>query len=97
MHTMLTTVLLIVFGLVFRSLAEVMLVADIRCHTKVFRGIHASSPNHCAIISMILFGGLGLLVKYLPVFEILPLRLYSAVVAIVGLILLSALPGGFAQ
>lgn len=89
MHTMLTTVLLIVFGLVFRSLAEVMLVAVTSAVIRKYSGgIHASSPNHCAIISMILFGGLGLLVKYLPVFEI-PLftAVFQAVVAIVGLIL----------
>ncbi|MGI6537140.1 MAG: accessory gene regulator ArgB-like protein [Caldicoprobacterales bacterium] len=69
LHTMLTTILLILFGFIAGSLAEVLLIGFTSAAVRKYAGgMHANSPTHCALISLILFGGMTLLVKFMPVF-----------------------------
>ena len=88
-HTLFTTILLVAFGLLTGSLIEVLLIALTSASIRKYSGgIHADSLNHCAIVSVILFGGLSQIIKYVPVFtDPWVVILYQSVVGIAALIL----------
>jgi len=93
LHTMMTTVLLVLFGLLFGLLLEVLLIALTSAAIRKYSGgMHANSPNHCAIISLLLFGGLSLAVKYIPLFtQFVAVLVFQAIVLFSALILFAAL------
>jgi len=93
LHTMMTTVLLVLFGLIFGLLLEVLLIALTSAAIRKYSGgMHASSPNHCAVISLLLFGGLSLAVKYIPLFTYpVAVLIYQAVILTTALVLFSIL------
>ncbi len=56
--------MLIVFGLLFNSLLEILLISIIAALLRQFTGgVHASSPGRCSTITVITFGVLSLFVK----------------------------------
>lgn len=87
LHTLLATVMLILFGVLFEVLIEIMVISITAALLRRFSGgAHASSPGRCSAITLISFGLLSLVIKYIqpvPVFIIvyqlitLPFIIYS--------------------
>jgi len=64
-HTLWSTILLIIFGLVFNSLIEILLISITAALLRQLSGgVHASSPGRCSTITVITFGILSLFVRY---------------------------------
>ncbi len=64
-QTILITIMVAIFGVVFNVLIESMVILFIASLLrKSSGGAHATSPMNCAIISVIIFGGLALIVKH---------------------------------
>lgn len=67
-QTMLTISFITLFGIIFNVLIEVLIISFVASILKKSSGgAHASSPMSCAIISVIIFGGFGLIVNNLIV------------------------------
>jgi accessory gene regulator B len=72
-QTILSIIMVAVFGIIFDVLVEALIISFASSILrKSSGGAHASSPMNCGIISVIIFGGLALLVKH----YILVLHLY---------------------
>lgn len=70
LHTSLSTILLILFGILTKSLLEILVISLTSALLRQYSGgAHATSPNRCAISSVILFGGLSQIVKYIIIFD----------------------------
>lgn len=68
LHTLQATVLLIIFGLIFNSVIEILCIAVTAALLRRYSGgAHASSPGRCSAITVITFGFLSLLVKYINI------------------------------
>lgn len=64
-QTSISILLVIIFGVVFNVLLEALVISISAAILRKFSGgVHASSPMGCAVIGMIIFGGLALFVKY---------------------------------
>ena len=64
-QTILITIMVAIFGVVFNVLIESMVILFIASLLrKSSGGAHATSPMNCAIISVIIFGALALIVKH---------------------------------
>jgi len=64
-QTLWSTILIIIIGVLFNSLNIILIIALTSAALRKFSGgAHATSPNRCAVISVIIFGVLSLLVKY---------------------------------
>ena len=57
--------LIVLFGILFDSLHIILIIAlAVAFLRKSSGGAHATSPNRCAIISVIVFGTLSIIIKY---------------------------------
>jgi len=64
LQAMVSILVVAVFGIIFDVLAEALIVAFSAASLRKFSGgAHATEPMSCALIGMIVFGGLALLVK----------------------------------
>jgi len=89
-QTLWSTILIILFGILFDSLFIILIIALSSAVLRKFSGgAHATSPNRCAAISVIIFGALSLLVKYtVPYFTILFIILFEVASFIFSYIIL---------
>ena len=64
-QTLISILAVAVFGILFGVLAEALIISFSAAILRKFSGgVHASTPVSCALIGMIIFGGLALFVKY---------------------------------
>ena len=64
-QTLISILAVAVFGILFGVLSEALIISFSAAILRKFSGgVHASSPVNCALIGMIIFGGLALLVKH---------------------------------
>ncbi|HOJ12089.1 MAG TPA: accessory gene regulator B family protein [Clostridiales bacterium] len=78
-HTLWSTLLLVMFGVLFQSLPIILIIAfTVAALRKFSGGAHAASPNRCAAISVLVFGTLSLIIKYAAIYaNILSVILYQ--------------------
>ncbi|MCG8400661.1 MAG: accessory gene regulator B family protein, partial [Firmicutes bacterium] len=63
-QTLWSLVLTVVFGLIFNVLAEVLIVSLTAVVLRKFSGgAHATSPNRCAVLGIVVSGGFALIIK----------------------------------
>jgi len=64
-QTIISILSVAIFGIIFNVLIESLFISFAAAILRKFSGgVHATSPMNCALIGMIIFGGLALLVKY---------------------------------
>lgn len=64
-QTILITLMVALFGIIFKVLLEALVILFIASFLrKSSGGAHATSPMNCALISVIIFGGIALIVKH---------------------------------
>ena len=64
-QTIISILMVAIFGIIFNVLLEALVISfTASLLKKSSGGAHATSPMNCALISVIIFGGLALLVKY---------------------------------
>lgn len=64
-QTIISIIMLAIFGIIFNVLSETLIISFTSSFLrKSSGGAHASSSLNCALISVIIFGGLALLVKH---------------------------------
>jgi accessory gene regulator B len=64
-QTILSIMMVSIFGVIFKVLLEALVISLVASFLrKSSGGAHASTPMNCALISVIIFGGLALIVKY---------------------------------
>lgn len=64
-QTILITLMVAFFGIIFNVMYEALIILFIASYLrKSSGGAHATTPMNCALISVIIFGGLALVVKY---------------------------------
>jgi len=80
-HTLWSVFLITVFGVLFSSLPIILIIAlTVAVLRKFSGGAHATSPNRCAVISVIVFGTLSLIIKYGAIYpSILSIILYQII------------------
>jgi len=70
LQTLFTILLIVLFGILAGSLPEILVLSLTAALLRQFSGgVHATSPYRCAVLSVLIFGGLSLLVKYVLVFS----------------------------
>ena len=70
LQTLFTVILIVLFGILAGSLPEILVLSLTAALLRQFSGgVHATSPYRCAVLSVLIFGGLSLLVKYDMVFS----------------------------
>lgn len=83
-QTIISIILIAIFGVVFNVMLEALIISLVASILrKSSGGAHASSPINCALISVIIFGGLALIVKNYIMNMVL---LYLAIVMIIAFI-----------
>lgn len=86
LQTILSIVMIAVFGFIFHVLFEVMIISfAASILRKSSGGAHASTPMNCAVISVIIFGGLALAVKH----YIITLNVIYVIVGMIGAFIFS--------
>lgn len=86
-HTSFSTILLILFGILTKSLLEILVISLTSALLRQYSGgAHATSPSRCAISSVILFGGLSQIVKYAIIFDSIQQVLIYQVISFVFVI-----------
>jgi accessory gene regulator B len=80
-QTLWSTLLIIMFGILFDTLPIILIIAVTSATLRKFSGgAHATSPNRCAAISVIAFGILSLIVRYITInVIILPVAIFQIV------------------
>jgi len=75
LHALWSTFLVVLFGLIFKCLAEILIISTTAAVLRKYSGgAHATTPSRCAAIGVIVFGMLSLAIK-IPI-------LYSSPVAV---------------
>lgn len=78
-QTLWSTLVIAIFGIVFNTLMSILIIAfTVALLRKFSGGAHATSPNRCALISVIAFGTFSLLVNYgTPLSNVTLVTLYA--------------------
>jgi accessory gene regulator B len=65
LHTSISFILLIFFGLLTKTIFEILVISLTAAFLRQFSGgVHATSPNRCAALGVVFFGGLAIAAKY---------------------------------